>query len=29
MNEVIEFNTSKLTEEDRNALAAFFKRADS
>lgn len=28
MNEVIEHNTSKLTEEDRNALAAFFKRHD-
>ena len=26
MNEVIEFNTSKLTDEDRDALAAFFTR---
>ena len=26
MNEVIEYNTSKLTDEDRDALAAFFTR---
>ena len=26
MNEVIEFNTSKLTDEDRDAMAAFFTR---
>ncbi len=26
MNEVIEYNTSKLTEEDRDAMAAFFTR---
>jgi len=26
MNEVIEHNTSKLTDEDRDALAAFFTR---
>jgi hypothetical protein len=26
MNEVIELNTSRLTEEDRKALAAFFTR---
>ncbi|MEQ9210271.1 MAG: cytochrome c, partial [Pseudomonadales bacterium] len=29
MNEVIEYNTSKLSDEDRDALAAFFKRHDS
>ena len=26
MNEVIEFNTSRLTDQDREALAAFFTR---
>jgi hypothetical protein len=26
MNEVIEFNTSNLTDEDRDAMAAFFTR---
>lgn len=29
MNEVIEHNTSKLTDEDRDALAAFFTRHNS
>ena len=29
MNEVIEYNTSKLTENDRDALAAFFTRHNS
>ena len=29
MNEVIEHNTSKLTDEDRDALAAFFTRHHS
>jgi hypothetical protein len=26
MNDVIEHNTSKINDEDRDALAAFFKR---
>jgi hypothetical protein len=26
MNDVIEHNTSKISDEDRDALAAFFKR---
>jgi hypothetical protein len=29
MNEVIEHNTSKLTEGDRDAMAAFFTRHNS
>ncbi len=29
MNEVIEYNTSRLTDEDRDALAAYFKRHDT